>query len=676
MKKLFTTMLAAVTALAALASTDYPGTVHVDGFNLPAAVTVSQSGDNYTVTFGSFSQLGTVEITAPGTTSNGVTTIVTSQQIEGGLANAVIAFNQYALGARIDILTPQGTTNTVTFTQDGETTGYQIKNSGFENFKGNGEPLAWHGFKSATGALASLAPGSLTSSTDSHSGSKSVVMTSGSLFGVVGNGTMTTGRLNAGSASATDPTNCSRMDISDTNTDDNGDPFYTVMHGRPDGITFWAKFVPKSNSYRASMSAIITDGTYYQDPENTTYTNKLATAKDVTNIASCDWTEFSVPFNYIDNNITGQALLVTFSTNSTPGGGAKGDVLYIDDVALVYNAAITGITVKGEALEGFSQDVNEYNFELAEGETFSDGDIEATYISPHAYLVKKAFETEDGSYKLIVAVVSNDFNTVKMYTINYNKPAVVGTPLAEILATGVDEQIYTVADALAIAPDFETPHGENLKLVGATDGNGNYVALIVPNDFNATSIAANGLTGAYAMSNGNHVIMATGNIIAGDDAVAYDIATVDMSRIAEQGFPVLPVQVINLQGYGDADGKLRSYRNAPQGTSIVLNNKSGITIQPGNLYKMYGMMTLNEAWETAPQGIMPKIAQDDPRWFDNYTFVATSGEETIITGIDSITAAGSQVEGIYNAQGQRVNADATGILIIRYTDGTATKLVR
>jgi len=669
-------MLAAVTALAALASTDYPGTVHVDGFNLPAAVTVSQSGDNYTVTFGSFSQLGTVEITAPGTTSNGVTTIVTSQQIEGGLANAVIAFNQYALGARIDILTPQGTTNTVTFTQDGETTGYQIKNSGFENFKGNGEPLAWHGFKSATGALASLAPGSLTSSTDSHSGSKSVVMTSGSLFGVVGNGTMTTGRLNAGSASATDPTNCSRMDISDTNTDDNGDPFYTVMHGRPDGITFWAKFVPKSNSYRASMSAIITDGTYYQDPENTTYTNKLATAKDVTNIASCDWTEFSVPFNYIDNNITGQALLVTFSTNSTPGGGAKGDVLYIDDVALVYNAAITGITVKGEALEGFSQDVNEYNFELAEGETFSDGDIEATYISPHAYLVKKAFETEDGSYKLIVAVVSNDFNTVKMYTINYNKPAVVGTPLAEILATGVDEQIYTVADALAIAPDFETPHGENLKLVGATDGNGNYVALIVPNDFNATSIAANGLTGAYAMSNGNHVIMATGNIIAGDDAVAYDIATVDMSRIAEQGFPVLPVQVINLQGYGDADGKLRSYRNAPQGTSIVLNNKSGITIQPGNLYKMYGMMTLNEAWETAPQGIMPKIAQDDPRWFDNYTFVATSGEETIITGIDSITAAGSQVEGIYNAQGQRVNADATGILIIRYTDGTATKLVR
>ena len=43
---------------------------------------------------------------------------------------------------------------------------------------------------------------------------------------------------------------------------------------------------------------------------------------------------------------------------------------------------------------------------------------------------------------------------------------------------------------------------------------------------------------------------------------------------------------------------------------------------------------------------------------------------------EQFTAAGRQVEGIFNAQGQRVNADATGILIIRYTDGTATKLVR
>ena len=117
-------------------------------------------------------------------------------------------------------------------------------------------------------------------------------------------------------------------------------------------------------------------------------------------------------------------MLVTFSTNSTPGGGAKGDVLYIDDVALVYNAAITGITVKGTALEGFAQDVYEYSFELADGETIADSDIDATFISEHAYLVKKVIETSDG-YKVIVAVISNDLNTVKAYTINYTKTSTV-----------------------------------------------------------------------------------------------------------------------------------------------------------------------------------------------------------------------------------------------------------
>ena len=418
MKKLFSTMLAAVTALAALA-TNYTGTLTVDGTSSQATVTVTNSGNDYTVTINNLGSFGNIVITAPGTTSNGLTSVVTNQDIDAGNASMVLAFNQFAMTFNLDITNEQGVTN-VKFTQDGELTGYQIKNSGFENFKSNGEPFAWHGFKSATGTWASMAPGSLTSSSDSHGGSKSVVMTSGSLFGVVGNGTMTTGRLNAGSTTATDPTNCSKMDISDTNTDANGDPYYTVMHGRPDAITFWAKFVPKSNSYRASISAIITDGTYYQDPENTTYSNKLATAKDLSNIASCDWTEFSVPFNYIDKNLTGQALLVTFSTSSTPGGGAKGDVLYIDDIALVYNAAITGITIKGNALEGFSQDVYEYNFELAAGETIEESDVDATFISEHAYLVKKFIETSNG-YKVIVAVISNDLNTVKAYTINYTK---------------------------------------------------------------------------------------------------------------------------------------------------------------------------------------------------------------------------------------------------------------
>ena len=600
-------MLAAVTALAALASTDYPGTVHVDGFNLPAAVTVSQSGDNYTVTFGNFSQLGTVVITAPGTTTDGVTTIVTSQQIDGGLASAVIAFNQYALGANIDILTPEGITKTVTFTQDGEATGYQIKNSGFENFKSDGEPFAWHGFASATGTWASLAPGSLNKSTDSHSGTYSAMMTSGSMFGKVGNGTMTTGRLNAGSTTPSSTENCSKMDISNTATDANGDPFYTIMHGRPDAIKFWTKFTPKNSSYRASMSAIITNGTAYQDPEpeNTNYTNKLATAKDLENIAmSAGWVEHTVDFNYINTSLTGRALLVTFSTSSTPGGGAGGDVLYVDDIALVYNAAITGITVNGKALEGFSQDVHEYNCKIAG--KITDADIDATYVSPHAYLVKKAIETEDG-YKLIVAVVSNDFNTVKMYTINVT-----------ITLDGVtfDE-----------GRQWATWYGDQ--------------DLALPENVTASVVDA---------INGNNVSISSVDYLPANVGVLLH-STTAASEITTTPYSGTTQSVSSLL--------MGSTKSSQISNAYVLYNNQFILAQDGTTVAAHRCyLPVEGDVMNAPRMLM------------------IGNDQGTVTAIDDLTTSGRRIEAIYNAQGQRVNENATGILIIRYSDGTTTKVIR
>ena len=614
MKKILSTMLAAVVAVAA-GATDYTGTLTVtvngESTSTESTIRIVQNGSDYTLSINNFEMdgmpIGNILVTAPGTTESGLTRVVTSQEIEAGQANLVLVFNQYAMGFNLDIVSDQGNTTNVKFAQDGELTGYQIKNSGFENFKGNGEPLAWHGFKSATGGLASMAPGSLTSSTECHSGSKSVVMTSGSLFGVVGNGTMTTGRLNAGSATANDPTNCSRMDISDTNKDANGDPFYTVMHGRPDAITFWAKFVPKNTSYRASMSAIITDGTYYQDPENTTYFNKIATAKDVTNIASCGWTEFSVPFNYINENLTGQALLVTFSTSSTPGGGAKGDVLYIDDVALVYNAAITGITVNGQPLKGFSQDEYEYNFRLADGETISESEINATFESSHAYLVKKVVDT-DLATKVFVAVVSNDLNTIKVYTINYLKPMT----LTDVMFTSERQ--------------WATWYGDmNLELPA-----------------NVTASVVTGIKGNTV------VLQSIGYIPAG-------------------------VGVLLNSKTSANTVKAYQYSGATTSASSMLVGSTG-KAEVSNAYLLYNnQFILAQENTTVPAH---RCYLPVPSDMQNAPHVLMIGNQGTVTAIDDISTSDRKIDAIYNAQGQRVNENATGILIIRYTDGTTTKVIR
>ena len=146
--------------------------------------------------------------------------------------------------------------------------GYQLQNQSFENWhQSTGdyvEPNSWHSFETATGSLASMAGHHIKKSEDAHSGYASACIYSSSIFGIVANGTMTTGRLNAGSMTASDVANHSYLDMSQTDVDGNADPFYSLMYSRPDSIAVWVKFKQgKANaSYPyATISAVITDGT-------------------------------------------------------------------------------------------------------------------------------------------------------------------------------------------------------------------------------------------------------------------------------------------------------------------------------------------------------------------------------------------------------------------------------
>ena len=230
---------------------------------------------------------------------------------------------------------------------------YQMANSNFEAWKASsGEPDHWHGFKSAKGSLASWAQGTLAKSTDKRpgsTGSYSAVITSGSVFGVVNNGSMTTGQLQAGNMSAANTANHAEMDKTSTATDKNDDKFYMPFIGHPDAMKVWLKFTQASAnaSYPyASVSAVITDGSYYQDPEDKTYSNKMAQAKNA-QITTCDWTELTVPFEYLNTSVEPAAILCTFGTNATPGQGSSGDKVFIDDIEMVYYSELSAAQYNG-----------------------------------------------------------------------------------------------------------------------------------------------------------------------------------------------------------------------------------------------------------------------------------------------------------------------------------------
>jgi hypothetical protein len=235
----------------------------------------------------------------------------------------------------------------------------QILNGGFEDWgrdAGNtpdqesgetvstkvSEPKYWHSFSSASGLYAPAAGDHCFISTDAHSGKYSACIKATKVLSFVANGTITTGRLNAGAMFATSKSNYSALDMSWTEPDRNGDPFYQVLISRPDSIVFWVKFSTGDSGTKANMSAYITDGTYYQVPEDRTYNNIVGKAENP-NIAPCtEWTRISVPFTYADNGLEPLAILLTFSTSAIPGGGAGDEVLFVDDVELIYKGDVNG----------------------------------------------------------------------------------------------------------------------------------------------------------------------------------------------------------------------------------------------------------------------------------------------------------------------------------------------
>ena len=322
--------------------------------------------------------------------------------------------------------------------------GYQLPNQSFEAWHTSSEnyvePNGWHSFESATGGFAGLAGHHLKKSSDAHSGDASACIIATSLFGIIANGTMTTGRLNAGSMSATSTDNNAYLDTSKKDVDGNGDPFYIPQYSRPDSVAVWVKFkqgkATPSHPY-ATISAVITNGTYYQDPEDKTYSNVVAKAKN-NKIATTGgkWVRISAPFVYTKNAVEPQAILITVSTNADAGQGSEDDEVLVDDIALVYNAKVTSLKIKGQNVAGFSPDKNEYEMEL-NGVITAD-DIELTVDGKATNKVKTVEVEYDndnqptGYYLCTATAIGADMSAMSTYVVKVksNATAISNLPAA------------------------------------------------------------------------------------------------------------------------------------------------------------------------------------------------------------------------------------------------------
>ncbi len=509
MKKIFTCMVLLAISISSMA-TDYKDllTVSVNGVSSEqeATISVEPTGeDTYTLSLKNFvmsqgdQKIGVGNIVLPnitGETVDGTTLLETSQTVEitegddpsiGSWIGPILPEVPIELKAKIqggklytvihiDMKATLGQIIEVVFGR-----GYQLPNAGFENFHKEGtvdEPNAWHSFASAKGTYAStvkLLGGTHTFISgvvrENAKGTKSVLVEATSVFGIIANGTITTGRMNAGAMSASDKANHAELNMSFTDKDGNGDPFYTLMNGKPDSLAVWVKFTQgkavAAHPY-ATMSAAITNGTYYQDPEDKAYSNVLAKAKN-NKIESKNgaWQRIVVPFDYVNKSVEGKAILVTLSTNADPGQGSKGDKLYVDDIELVYNSQLRGISVDGTPVANFNPNTLSYQLK-----TDKEPTADKIVATTNGALIKKAITTTEKGWDVTLTSMSNDLKLQTVYTLHFTK----GTPsgISTVNDTSADKaiSIYNLQGVKVDAMQkdrvyiVKKTNGQTVKVVG------------------------------------------------------------------------------------------------------------------------------------------------------------------------------------------------------------------
>lgn len=216
----------------------------------------------------------------------------------------------------------------------------QIGNSNLESWDNVGqsteEPSNWNSFKTGSGGLASLFGSTTiarsTAVRPSTSGQYCARIWSKSTLGIIANGNMTLGRINMGNADAQDASNYNYTIMADP-------AFSEPLTDVPDSLVFWVKYTAAAGQ-EARVSAVLHGNYDYRDgfvADANSEPYKVAEISHNYPPTNGQWVRKSIPWNYTGPASTHTYILITFTTNKTPGGGAANDEVLIDDIELIYN---------------------------------------------------------------------------------------------------------------------------------------------------------------------------------------------------------------------------------------------------------------------------------------------------------------------------------------------------
>lgn len=211
------------------------------------------------------------------------------------------------------------------------------------------EPNNWNSFKTGIGSMSTLF-GSTTiarsTSVRPGTGTYCARIWSKSVLGIIANGNMTLGRINMGNATATHPDNYNYSITSNA-------LYSEPLTDAPDSLVFWVKYTNGNAASNARVSAVLHDTYEYHDGYNVdagSTPHKVAEISHNYPSTGGQWVRKSLPWNYTGPATTHTYVLITFTTNMTPGGGNNNDEVLIDDIQLIYNPVNQAVVANDDAI--------------------------------------------------------------------------------------------------------------------------------------------------------------------------------------------------------------------------------------------------------------------------------------------------------------------------------------
>ncbi len=317
---------------------------------------------------------------------------------------------------------------------------YQLQNNSFENWeavsqkfsylgtktRSGNEPVSWNSFisgRGASGLLLNYACNDQVSQSsdvrDGVTGSSAYLISKSVAGGIaIAQGNLTTGCINMGSMSADD----ANGNYNFTNESDAGQCM--KFTGRPDQMKVWIK---SKTSKTIKIAAYLHVKGYFQDPtEGNASVEKAALVASATATPESNkgvWTQYTLNFNYesgYEDAGDPAYALVSFATCSTPGGGAASDVMWIDDVEMVYNSELESAVYDGRTIT-FTNGAAD----LTNSKTLYDESKLVLKSNGHGAKIEKDYNATTGI--LTITVTANDNSASHLYTIAFYVPSVVDT---------------------------------------------------------------------------------------------------------------------------------------------------------------------------------------------------------------------------------------------------------